>query len=566
MSDLYRLALALRESKVEPIARLVHQRSISLNEFQDFFDLAQALLTPKSQAVFISAMSLSQASSVIALAKAEKISKEDQKLLTQDFLAYLDEKNQPHLFTWLAERVSELSKPQLVFEEINLNQDEIDRDCGIAAFEAMQAVTELLFDFDQHLIRPVGKSGIGLQDTKRLADHLGKSKEYVKSIFELARVSSLISIMPDRIRNSEAGWLSMDAISRYQALASGWLRLIGSSGIAQLQKFHIQRFGLSELLEASFPFGSVGSPRNQQITELGYVLGLANPSGPASWLAPLIAGVEISPSLGSHLPKEQNRIILQGDLSIIAPGPLPAKVQIELRKFAITENIGLASGYRLTPLSLSSGMEEGLGAAEIRAFLEELCGANLPQPVDYLIREASERFGRIKIRSLADSSEILITDPALAKQLEIDSKLKSLFFEPTASGLHSSVDGESVYHSLRESGYVAVRIGESGKVIAPSALHQSGDPQEDFSRQLERLRKQDLEMEQEAPLSDLERKIQLALRSKSSLNVEVNSSGKLLNFVLEPIGIANGRLRARDRKADIERTFPVSAITAITIG
>ena len=39
-----------------------------------------------------------------------------------------------------------------------------------------------------------------------------------------------------------------------------------------------------------------------------------------------------------------------------------------------------------------------------------------------------------------------------------------------------------------------------------------------------------------------------------------------MSFSLEPIGVANGRLRAKDRKADIERTLPVSAITSITIG
>ena len=63
-----------------------------------------------------------------------------------------------------------------------------------------------------------------------------------------------------------------------------------------------------------------------------------------------------------------------------------------------------------------------------------------------------------------------------------------------------------------------------------------------------------------------EYKIQLALASKSILLVEINANGKVMNFVLEPIGLANGRLRARDRKADIERTLPVSAITSIVIG
>jgi hypothetical protein len=87
-----------------------------------------------------------------------------------------------------------------------------------------------------------------------------------------------------------------------------------------------------------------------------------------------------------------------------------------------------------------------------------------------------------------------------------------------------------------------------------------------FQDQLIRLRKQDLEISDQAPESDVDRKIQLALASKSILLVEINANGKVMNFVLEPIGLANGRLRARDRKADIERTLPVSAITSIVIG
>ena len=87
-----------------------------------------------------------------------------------------------------------------------------------------------------------------------------------------------------------------------------------------------------------------------------------------------------------------------------------------------------------------------------------------------------------------------------------------------------------------------------------------------FQDQLTRLRKQDLEISDQAPESDVDRKIQLALASKSILLVEINANGKVMNFVLEPIGLANGRLRARDRKADIERTLPVSAITSNVIG
>ena len=103
-------------------------------------------------------------------------------------------------------------------------------------------------------------------------------------------------------------------------------------------------------------------------------------------------------------------------------------------------------------------------------------------------------------------------------------------------------------------------------VIAPSAIHKNSSHTALFQDQLTRLRKQDLEISDQAPESDVDRKIQLALASKSILLVEINANGKVMNFVLEPIGLANGRLRARDRKADIERTLPVSAITSIVIG
>jgi hypothetical protein len=56
VSDLYRLALALRSAEDSALSILVHERSLSLSEFKDFFDLAQAVLTPKSQALLISSI------------------------------------------------------------------------------------------------------------------------------------------------------------------------------------------------------------------------------------------------------------------------------------------------------------------------------------------------------------------------------------------------------------------------------------------------------------------------------------------------------------------------------
>jgi hypothetical protein len=148
----------------------------------------------------------------------------------------------------------------------------------------------------------------------------------------------------------------------------------------------------------------------------------------------------------------------------------------------------------------------------------------------------------------------------------MDSKLKTFGLRKSEGAIISSLEPETLYHALRENGYLAIRVDESGKIIAPSAIHKNSSHTALFQDQLIRLRKQDLEISDQAPESDVDRKIQLALASKSILLVEINANGKVMNFVLEPIGLANGRLRARDRKADIERTLPVSAITSIVIG
>jgi hypothetical protein len=39
--------------------------------------------------------------------------------------------------------------------------------------------------------------------------------------------------------------------------------------------------------------------------------------------------------------------------------------------------------------------------------------------------------------------------------------------------------------------------------------------------------------------------------------------GSEVTYSLEPAAVAGGRLRSRDRKADIERTLPLSHIVAV---
>jgi hypothetical protein len=62
----------------------------------------------------------------------------------------------------------------------------------------------------------------------------------------------------------------------------------------------------------------------------------------------------------------------------------------------------------------------------------------------------------------------------------------------------------------------------------------------------------------------LARQLEAAARAKETLTVTVRMpGGDTADYLLAPASVANGRLRARDRKADIERTLPLSAIAAV---
>jgi hypothetical protein len=179
---------------------------------------------------------------------------------------------------------------------------------------------------------------------------------------------------------------------------------------------------------------------------------------------------EASKRLESQLPKTQERLIIQADLSMIAPGPLPTKIEMELRRFAETEQISMACTYRLSPLSISHGLETGLSESQIRELLERLSGSKLPQPVDYLVREANQRFGRLTVSTGPLEARALVksADPILLTQILNDPKLKPFSLRQNPAGdLFSRFEPEVVYFGLREAGHIAVRVDERGAVISP---------------------------------------------------------------------------------------------------
>jgi len=135
--------------------------------------------------------------------------------------------------------------------------------------------------------------------------------------------------------------------------------------------------------------------------------------------------------------------------------------------------------------------------------------------------------------------------------------------------LSSRFEPDVLYFGLREAGYAAIRRDLTGAVISPLktiAAAVQAVSQDSIQADITRMREHEQKMGGELDGDEVNRPIQLAIKNRARLEVVViNNSGAEITFLLEPIGIANGRLRAKDRKADIERTLPLTSIIRVSI-
>ncbi len=586
MSELLRIASALRRASDDDLKAVISQRMVNSSGLRDFFDLAESLSQPKSVASTVAGLPKQQISTLIDILDGKQPEAKSAEALCRLMLIDFSEGHYS-LFESTAICLQSLAP----FEEAESflasatipTQVEVDRDSGIATFETMQALTELVFDAEQRYIREVGKKNVGLPDIKRLAQHVRQSNDFAREIFELASFSDLIWLTNGRwqLGPQALSWLEWSPENRHLHLMGVWRDLIGEASALDLlgnikDSAANGAVSLTSQLRENYPYAdSAVSSRIAKVVSIAERIGLSHGGWLSSWASDAMGGrFDLAANAASaFLPTPQRKLICQADLSLIAPGPLPTDLEIAVRRFADTEQIGMASTYRMSALSISHGLETGMTEDEIRGWLLELTGKALPQPVDYLIREAAQRFGRLTVGSgeLETKSLIKSLDSILLAQILNETKLKPFAFYAMPDGsIGCRFEPEMVYFGLREAGFSAVRIDATGKVISPRtplSTHEISETVSTVLADIKRLREQEEKLGTEPDGDDLARSIQLAIKNKSIIVIGVTTNtGEELEFTLEPIGFANGRLRAKDKKADIERTLPLSSITRVSLG
>jgi Helicase conserved C-terminal domain len=287
--------------------------------------------------------------------------------------------------------------------------------------------------------------------------------------------------------------------------------------------------------------------------------------------------------LGEHLPAALNHVLLQADLTAVAPGYLAPALTEKLLVMADAEGQGPATIYRFSAASIKRALDDGYDAAGLLAFLGEHSATAVPQPLEYLVEDTASRHGRLRVGQAA--SFIHSDDEAALRELLAGPKAAQLGLvslsptvltssapprELTAAlrslGLSPSVDGaEPAAHLRRASApQESLRPVYTAPRMAPAA--------EDIDAQLDALRRAGAGVGHylpAAPGSEAATQLglealQKAIRLKQPIRMNVvDNLGNASTEVVVPLSVGGGRVRVFDPAKDTERVLSVHRIIDI---
>jgi len=169
-------------------------------------------------------------------------------------------------------------------------------------------------------------------------------------------------------------------------------------------------------------------------------------------------------ALAPLLPQPLDHVLLQADLTAIAPGPLVTDLAHALALMADVESTGGATVYRFTEASVRRALDAGRTAGDLHALLAGHSATPVPQPLTYLIDDMARRHGRIRVG--AASSYLRCDDEGLLAELLADKRSAELRLRRLApTVLAAQAPGESVLARLRAMGFAPAAESADGTVL-----------------------------------------------------------------------------------------------------
>ena len=191
----------------------------------------------------------------------------------------------------------------------------------------------------------------------------------------------------------------------------------------------------------------------------------------ASYVRPLLDGrpadaarKAATAGLAAVLPTPLDHVLVQADLTAIAPGPLRSDLAREMAALAEVESRGGATVHRFTPDSIRRALDGGRTAAEIHEFLRRLSRTPVPQPLTYLVDDVARRHGQLRVG--AGLSFVRCDDQAVLAEIMADPRALALGLRRIApTVLVSTLEPATLLERLRATGFTPAAESSDGAVV-----------------------------------------------------------------------------------------------------
>ncbi|WP_448856288.1 helicase-associated domain-containing protein [Corynebacterium camporealensis] len=466
--------------------------------------------------------------------------------------------------------------------------DDAGAAAGLAVVRDMQRVLSSLGDNPKELLKD---KTLGVRPASQLAKELQLSDAHLRHLLCLGLGARLLGrgepegFEGNYLAPTEAAqdWLDLELGEQWQHLLEGWKHSHwipwGEEKILSPQLQHPQLVAYRRTVLAVYAHSAealspeqfredlaFSSPIFAALTPPEIIEGLREE---AEWIgavaqgrptAILLEGVDAAPRL---TPETVNGFIMQNDMTVLVPGPLPAEIHKQLEAVADLESPGLASVYRISEASLRRGFDYGYTAAEIHEFFTTH-SPEVPQTVSYYIDEVSQRHGTL--RAGPALSYLRSQDPALLEMAcHALPELRRLADTVAISDMPTA----RLLNALREAGFSPAAEDASGASLnvapepatVPTPSPRRTKPAPDIAAAVQAIRRSNAPAPAEVDL-DL---VQAAARGQREVRIGyANKNGETQFRTVTPLSVSGGQVDAHTADGATLR-FPLHRITSVEL-
>jgi hypothetical protein len=412
-------------------------------------------------------------------------------------------------------RQTALNAPKLTFTVYK--QSSVDDAAGGQASALLGLVDELAADWGPRPPRVLRAGGLSVRDFKRLTSILDVDMDHAAFVVETAYAAGLLaddgSLEP--VWAPTPGyddWQQKPSASRWVRLSQDWLasgrapHLVGtvpSGGGSPINALsgevvyppmrQLRGDVLAEL--AGLPEGQAPDRasleqriRWRRPMRRGEIIGAVTAAvlREAEWLGitgrgalstagRLLFQAKADPSvvqeaINTHLPSPVEHVLLQADLTAVAPGRLEGSLAQFMRLVADVESRGGATVYRFSPQSVRRALDAGWSSGQVLTALQDASRTPVPQPLEYLVGDVARRHGQTRVGTVAAyirSDDTTVLDTMLADRSLAALQLRRVAPTVVVSQAHTLV----VLEMLRENGFAPVAETTEGGVQIPRVAH-----------------------------------------------------------------------------------------------